>query len=191
MKYTAIAEVGNALVRLLKSHMVPETLQNPDHIGLCSPADRGDFEVGIYLYDVRESEDIRIHEMGEAGLSRQKYPPSHLSLYYMITAYSNGDVKYRSEEEQRLLGRVVQVLHDYAVLDGEILSAAQGEVTPVAEMQPLTLEEKMRVWTVPNTAYKTSLFYKVGPVEVESTRSKESKRVTDISFQVQEEKDQS
>ena len=188
MKYTAIAEVGNALVRLLKSQMVPETLQNPDHIGLCSPADRGDFEVGIYLYDVRESEDVRSHEMGEISVSRQKYPPAHLSLYYMITAYSNGDVKYRSEEEQRLLGRVIQVLHDYAVMDGGILPAAQGEILPVVEMQPLTLEEKMRVWTVPNTAYKTSLFYKVGPVEVESTRSKDSKRVTDISFLVQEER---
>ena len=41
MRYTAIAEAGNALVHLLKSQMVPETLQNPDHIGLAARRTRG------------------------------------------------------------------------------------------------------------------------------------------------------
>lgn len=186
MRYTAIAEAGNALVHLLKSQMVPETLQNPDHIGLCSPADKGDFEIGLHLYDVKESEEVRSHEMVTVDASRQKYPPAYLTLFYMVTAYSNGDVKYRSEEEQRLLGRVIQVFHDYSVLDGGLLPAGGSETEPVVEMLPLSLEEKMRIWSVPNTAYKTSLFYKVGPIAVDSTKAKEARRVTDVSFSVRE-----
>lgn len=187
MRYTAIAETGNSLVRLLKSQMVPETLQNPDHIGLCSPADKGDFEIGIHLYDVKESEELRSHEMVSVDASRQKYPPAYLTLYYMVTAYSSGDVKYRSEEEQRLLGRVIQVFHDYSILEAGTFPPAGPETEPVIEMLALPLEEKMRIWSVPNTAYKTSLFYKVGPVAVESTRAKESARVTDLTFSVREE----
>ena len=68
--------------------------------------------------------------------SRQKYPPAYLTLFYMVTAYSNGDVKYRSEEEQRLLGRVIQVFHDYSVLDGGLLPAG-GSETDVYKRQPL------------------------------------------------------
>lgn len=186
MRSTAIAEIGNSLVQLLKAQMVPESLQNPDHIGLCSPADRGDFEIGIHLYDIRESEEVRTHDMVTVDISRQKFPPVYLSLYYMITAYSNGDIKYRSEEEQRLLGRVVQVLRDNAAFGEGSLNQDERDPEPVIEMLPLSLEEKIRIWNVPNIAYKTSLFYRVGPVAVESTRARESRRVTDITFTVKE-----
>lgn len=186
MKNTAIAEIGNILVQLLKNQMVPDNLQNPDHIGLCSPADRGDLEIGLHLYDIRESDEVRTHDMVTVGLSRQKYPPVYLNLYYMITAYSNGDIKYRSQEEQRLLGRVVQILRDFAVFDQSLPGRTEEEPDLVAEMLDLPLEEKMRIWSVPNTAYKTSLFYRVGPVAVESLKAREARRVTDITFTIKE-----
>lgn len=186
MKSTAIADVGNALVQLLKIQMVPESLQNPDHIGLCSPVERGDFEIGIHLYDIRENKEVRSHDMVTVDTLRQKFPPVYLSLYYMVTAYSNGDIKYRSEEEQRLLGRIVQVLRDSAVFGEGVLNQDGRDPEPVIEMLSLPLEEKMRIWSTPNTAYKTSLFYRVGPVAVESTRSREVRRVTDITFTVKE-----
>lgn len=91
MRHTAIAEIGNTLAEILRTSMVPDTIANPDHIGLCSPADKGDLAVGIYLYDIRESEEIRGNSMVMVDPSRQRYPSSFLTLYYMITAYSNGD----------------------------------------------------------------------------------------------------
>ena len=66
-KYTSIAEVGMAIVRLLRKELVPDTLQNPDAIGLCSPTDRGDYMVGIHLYDIRESEELRVNTMIARG----------------------------------------------------------------------------------------------------------------------------
>lgn len=189
MRHTAIAETGNALAELLRTYMVPEVIMNPDHIGLCSPAEKGDLEVGIYLYDVRENEEVRSHSMIMVDSSRQKYPSSFLNLYYMITAYSNGDIKYRSEEEHKILGKIVQVYRDHAVLEQMIQGTGtpDGETIPTIELLNLNLEDKMRIWSVPNTAYKTSLFYKVGPVEIESEKTKDAQRVVDITFTVEHE----
>lgn len=189
MRHTAIAEAGNALVDLLRTYMVPEVVMNPDHIGLCSPSDKGDLVVGIYLYDVRECEEVRSHSMIMVDPSRQKYPSSFLNLYYMVTAYSNGDIKYRAEEEHKILGKVVQIFRDHAVLEQMVQASGtpEGETMPTIEILNLNLEDKMRIWTVPNTAYKTSLFYRVGPVEIESERTKDAQRVVDVTFSIEHE----
>ena len=188
MRHTAIAEAGNALIELFRTYMVPEVIMNPEHIGLCSPADKGDLALGVSLYDIRECEEIRSHAMVMVDPVRQKYPPSYLNLYYMITAYSNGDIKYRSEEEYRILGKAVQVLRDHAVFDRMIVAGGspEGETIPTIEILNLSIEDKMRLWTVPNTAYKTSLFYKMGPIEIESEKTKDTQRVLDLTFSVEE-----
>ena len=188
MRHTAIAEAGDALEELLRIYMVPEVIMNADHIGLCSPADRGDLALGIYLYDIRESEGLRSHSMVMVDSLKQKYPSSFWNLYYMITAYSNGDIKYRAKEEHRILGKTMQVLCDHAVFDNMTVAAGlpDGETVPTIEVLNLTLEDKMRIWSVPGTAYRTSLFYKLGPVEIESERRKDSQRVVDVAFAVDE-----
>lgn len=189
MHYTALTEIGNALVDLLRREMVPATLQNQDHIGLCAPDERGDFEIGLYLYDIRPSEEVQAYEMSQVSMNVQKYPPLYVDVMYMVTAYSNGDIQYRAQEEQRLLGRVLQVFHDYPVLDESAVDLQPEDVDIGIELQRLSSEEKMRVWTVPNQAYKTSLFYKVGPVAIESTRSKRTARVTDVSVTMEEKRE--
>ena len=61
--YTIIADVGNALAGLLRAGMVPEMLLNEDSIGVCSPEDKGDFLLGLFLYDIQPSELMRSSEM--------------------------------------------------------------------------------------------------------------------------------
>lgn len=187
MTHTGIAEVGSALVDRLRSYMVPEVIMNPDHIGLCSPADKGDLALGLYLYDIRESDEIRGSSMIMVDSTRQKFPSSFLNLYYMITAYSNGDIKYRAEEEQKILGRVIQIFADFATFDDMLqgVGAPEGETVPTIVMQNLSLEDKMRIWTVPEAAYKTSLFYRVGPVEINSQKIKDAQRVVALEFNVE------
>ena len=53
-------------------------------------------------------------------------------------------------------------------------------------MQNLTLEDKMRIYTVPNSGYKLSLFYRAAPVEIESTRSRKTSRVLEVDFGLEE-----
>ena len=58
MGYSIIADISNALVNLLRGELVPGLVQGGDGIGLCSPDEKGDFVVGINLYDLEESEEI-------------------------------------------------------------------------------------------------------------------------------------
>lgn len=188
MRHTAIAETGSAIVELLRKHMVPEVVLNADHIGLCSPAEKGDLVLGVCLYDIRRCEEIMSHAMVMIDPAKQKYPSEFLNLYYMLTAYSNGDLKYRAEEEARILGKAMQVLNDYGVLEQmpQGVGLPDGETIPTAEFLNLTMEDKIRIWNVPNTAYKPSVFYKVGPIEIESERTRSVQRVVDLTFAVEE-----
>lgn len=185
--YTVIADVGAALVRLLQSNMVPNVVMNAESIGLCSPDDKGDIMLGLYLYDIRESEEYRNSTMVNIDARSQRYPSLYLTLYYMVTAYSNGDIKFRSLEEQKMLGKAMQVLGDSSMLDARSLEPAQNAVDALRiELLPLNIDEKMKIWNVPNKPYKASLFYKVTPVELESEKKKNIQRVVDMEFEFKE-----
>lgn len=186
--YTVIAETGNALVRLLRRELVPEIIQNADAIGLATPADRGDLVLCVHLYDVSESEEYRQSGMISDGVNRQKYPPVYLTLSYMITAFSASDVKFRSEEEQRIMGRVMQVLRDFSILNSETMEfmAGRDQYGIRLEMRKVEQEEKQKLWNFPNLASKPSLYYKVGPIPLESARTKEIQRVGSMEFRVEE-----
>lgn len=186
--YSAISDTGNAIINLLKENLVPEVIQNEDTIGLCSPDDKGDMTLGIFLYDIKESEEVIDNTMINLNSKVQKYPSSYLTLSYMITAYSNGDVRFRSSEEQKIIGRVIQVFKDNPYLDSKTLNPLEkdnGNSISI-ELLSMPMEEKLRIWTVPNTAYKLSIFIKVSPIEIESTKQKQVQRVVDIDFDIKE-----
>lgn len=182
--FTVIADVGNALVKIFREHMVPDVIPNADAIGLCHPADKGDFMLGIHLYDVKENMEIFERGMQNVDLSTQRYPSQFLELYYMITPYSMSDVKFRAVEEQRILGRAMQVLMDYGNLSGQDIGSQNSSYTVHAQMLRLDMEDKMKLWNIPEVPYKASLYYKVTPVELESTRRKQVRRVTEAEINV-------
>lgn len=181
--YTIISDVGNALVKLFRENMVPDVIPNADAIGLCSPADKGDFVLGVYLYDVRESEEIFESGMKMSGSDEQRFPSKYLSLYYMLTAYSMSDLKFRSSEEHRILGRAVQILMDHSNLDSGLPEQGKSAYPVRAELLRMDNEEKMKLWNMPNIPYKLSLYYKVSPVEIESTRVRKIHRVSEIDME--------
>ncbi len=184
--YTKIADTGNGMIALLKDALIPELLNSPDQIGLCSPEDHGDFAVGVWLYDVKEDTSIQAHEMTNIGRNTQRYPSTYLTLHYMITLYLQSDLKYRAPQEHQIFGRIIQALRDNAAMDPDHftpLDGATGSNIRI-QMQDLELEEKLRLWTVPNAAYRTSLFYTAGPVEIQSTRRKNVTRVREIDYRI-------
>lgn len=186
--YTVIADFSSALVKLLQNSLVPETLRSADSIGLCSPAEHGDFLLGIHLYSIEECAEMRETEMVSHGLTRQQYPPSYYQLFYMITPYSVSSLKFRAEEEQRILGRVVQVIKDYGVFDSETYATVTSPKGLDIRMEwvTLTTEEKLKIWNAPDAPYRTSLFYKALPVAVSSTKTRKIRRVTGFDLSVNE-----
>lgn len=185
--YNIIADVSHHLISVLRENMVPEIVLSPESIGLCQPFEKGDIVLGVYLYDIKQSEDIFMRGLQNVGLSQQKYPPIFLDLFYMVTAFSTSDIKFRAIEEQKMLGKVIQLFKDYPLIDTEHLnqSATLSKEMKI-EMLKLTNDEKMKLWNFPSIDYHLTLFYKVSAVEIESTKEKTIKRVTDVEMSVKE-----
>lgn len=185
-KYTVIAEVGNIMVNLLQKYLVPDIIQDSNKIGLCSPYDKGDLSLGLYLYDIRESDEVRITGMQGSRIDQQKFPPICLSLYYMITSYAQGDIKVREAQDQRIAGKIIQTISDYNVISGALLGQGAEGLDSKIELLNLPLEDKFKIWSAANAPYKPSVFCKVSPVELESSKIKNIHRVTEITFQIEE-----
>lgn len=184
--YTMIADVSEKLVELLQKELVPELVSGKDSIALCSPSDKSDVTLGLFLFDIRESEEIRRSSMVSHGMNQLQYPPIYLNLYYMITAYTTGDVKFRTITEERILGKVIQYFHDYPLISlDEIAPTDINGVDLRIEMLRLNAEQKSKIWNFPNEPYKTSVFYKVAPITINSARSKEVTRVRKVAINVE------
>lgn len=188
--YAVIEETGNGIVKFLREKLVPEFVDHKEEIDLCSPDERGDLTVGIFLYDIRESEEMIGIGPRDKGIAKQIYPSLFLNLYYMITVYSESDIKFRARQEQKLLGRILQVFHENKLFPEEYLhDGSQTIHYPVkVELEKLRLEDKMKIYNVPGKSYKNSLFYRVYPVELESDLVKKVHRVVDVDLTAREEK---
>ena len=186
MGFSSISEVGNHIVSILRRELVPDVVLHTGAIGLCSPEDHGDFTIGVYLYDISPNNDLVERRMVAVDRRTQVYPSSFLTLRYMITAYSMGDLKFRTEEEHRILGRIVQALSDYSVI-GRTSSLYGKPMDTRIEMERIEFSEKLKLWNFPNKAYRLSLFYKAQPVEITSTRTRLiASRVRDVRLFIQD-----
>ena len=185
MGYSMISDVGGRMVSLLAQHLVPELIASEDGIGLCSPEEHGDLKLCLYLYDISLSKEVPPMGMVNTGLNKQSYPSTFLTLHYMVTAFSGSDIKYRAAEEHKILGRVVQVFQDYGIFSPDQIGE---DVTMAARIEQVSMDqgEKLRLWNFPDTPYKLSLFYKVGPIEIPSDRTREITRVTSADFTLKE-----
>jgi len=190
MGYGMIADIGSLLTGILRRELVPDVIAHDYNIGLCSPDDHGDLSLSIYLYDINLNEETPYSGMINTGVGKQAYPSAYLDLYYMITAYSASDIKFRAAEEHKILGKVIQALHIHSVLGEEMLGNGAG-IPARIELQRLEQQEKNRLWNFSNLPYKLSLFYRVCPVEIASDRTRDIVRVRDIGFTVQERKERS
>lgn len=189
MSYTAIADVGLSLAKVLQEGLTPEPIKKTGNIGLCSPSDRGDFQLTLYLYNIEESGEYRINSMIEMPDGSQKYPPKTFYLYYLLTAYSNTDIKSRALDEHKILGKAIQVLHDMPIIKGSYLEGAlKGTDQELKiEVKNLNYDEMMRIWNFKDVPYSLSIAYRIGPVFIESTRIRKPARVTSSHFEVKQE----
>ncbi len=186
MGFSSISEVGNHIVSILKHELVPDVVQHQAAIGMCSPDDHGDLVVGVYLYDIGPNKDIVESGMVTRDRHTQIYPSTFLTLRYMITVWSMGDIKFKTEEEHRILGRIIQALADHSVI-GQTSSIYGQPMDTRIELERIEPGEKLRLWNFPNKPYQLSLYYRAQPVEITSTRTRlTSTRVRDINVFVRD-----
>lgn len=182
--YTVIAEVGEALVRVLWEEIqldpqVSLLIDNENRISLQSPqelAEDNSVRLSIYLYRVVENAFLKNQPMAAADGRRQPVAPLALDLCYLVTPLVG-----TPREQQIVLGKLMQVFYDRALLEGTDLSAAMadtGEEVRVV-LNPVTLEETTRVWQALEMSYRLSVCYIVRVALVDSRRRRDTAPVVE------------
>lgn len=169
--YSVFADVGKTLVDLLRAGAVPEPVAKAEQIGLCSPQDRGGFVVGLHPYDMKEDAAARRLEPIPLPDGSLQDPPGAYTLSYIVSVASKAEAAAKAMDEQRILGRVLQLLRDNSRLPEAFMPPklrAAGEPMAV-ELTPVELEEKVKVWSMFGEPCRPCAFFTVGPVLVEST----------------------
>jgi hypothetical protein len=177
--FTVVGDVGETLRNLLASDPWKGISPKPD-VTLKSPeeikADAGSSnKVSLFLYQIHENPHLRNEEVIEAEDSQLSGPPMMLDLMYLVTPYSDDKT-----QEKYILGKVMQIFHDHAVLSGTVL---QGSLAGTSEemrllFNPLSLDDLTKIWSAfQDVAYRLSAGYMVTPVKIDSTRVMNMQRV--------------
>jgi hypothetical protein len=142
---TAIRDVGEALVQLLRDELVPDSVSNDSQIVLISP---GEIQPKNTILSLTLDSIVPVTEMRNETAA----PSLALDLHYLLTAYAQPgkDRTEKTLEAHAALGAAMRVFLDHAVLNnGEIRIILQG----------MTAEDLARM---PGT----SVSYKVTPVRL-------------------------
>lgn len=184
-KYTVISDVSRSIVDLLKDKLVPEPVSKVENIGLCEPKERGSFVVGIHPYDIKILDELATQQDVVLPDGSVQNPPTVYQVNYVISISSKAEVASRAIDEQRILGKIIQVLADTPNLPEEYMpeTLRVSNETIGVSMLKLDLEEKVKIWSMFSEPYKLSVFYSVGPIYVDSEIIKRpSKRVTTVDI---------
>jgi hypothetical protein len=150
----------------LASLVPPPTVQLHDLQGVIpvTPA-----HVTLCLYDVVEDPSAknrpRRKQITGAGLVRIEKPPMALLLRYLITPWSGT----RAADHQ-ILGRVMQILYDGAIIHGPALQGALAGTSEALKvtMAPIPLQERFWLWQAVQKAYRISVTYEVRVVNLDA-----------------------
>jgi len=173
--YTVLAEAGESLVSVLWEEIqidpqINSLIDNENRISLDSPFDLQDndsVKLSIYLYRITENASTKNQFPVQGNGAQLRKPPLTLDLHYLVTPLV-GTVT----DQQIILGKVMQVFYDRAILQGTDLTgslAASGQEVRLI-LNPVALEETTRVWQAMEMSYRLSLVYLVRVAMLDSRR---------------------
>lgn len=184
--YTAIYEAGNGIVELLRANITPEPVSKPELIGLCNPFEPEDYQLTVYLYHVEEISG-GVSGFVQENKNQQRLAPMNLRLHFLITAHSKAPVHSRAADEYRIIGRVLQLLRDDAVIEPDRLSGSLKEENEslTVNLHRMTYEQLVKIWNSTSKPYKLSVACQC-PVTIRSNKVRSVSRVTDAGFAMEE-----
>lgn len=173
--FSIISDVSNEVLKVLRENICPELIQSPESIALAVPTDKNaDFQLGLYLYDIQELREYQQMDVIRMRGSQAQYPPKPLNLFFALYINSKSQLMSNAENEQRIIGRAIQVLMDHAILfQGDEEEDSRGSIT----LLPLSFEEKTKIWSVLSVPYQLAVYFSVSPVLLSSRRVRTFKRV--------------
>jgi Pvc16 N-terminal domain len=183
-EYTVIAEVGEALVRVLWEEIqldpqVSLLIDNENRISLQSPkelAEDNSVRLSIYLYRVVEDPFLKNQPTTSREGRVHRVAPLALDLCYLVTPLVG-----TPREQQIVLGKLMQVFYDRALIVGTDLSPGMAEADEEVRivLNPVSLEETTRVWQALEMSYLLSVCYIVRVALVDSRRRAETTPVVE------------
>lgn len=179
--FSVISDVSNAILKTMRDNLCPELIQSPEAITLTVPHDKNaDFQVGLYLYDIQEMREYRQTEYVRINHSQRRLPPKPLNLFYALYINSKSQLTVDAENEQRILGRAMQILMDYPILPEDTTDEDGMGIT--VTFQTMSFEEKSKLWSVLSTPYQLAVYFSVSPVLLSSRKISSFTRVVDAAF---------
>lgn len=177
-KYTIISDIGKGMIELLRDKLVPDPVDKAESIGICDPKDRGGYIVGIHPYDIKEDTSGRGVENNPLPDGSVQDPPAMVELYYVISVSSKAELEVKALDEAKIIGKIIQTFKDNSTIPARYMPNNAGmplENVPIS-MLPISMEEKVKVWTMFGESYKLSVFYVVGPVAIDSEKIHKAKK---------------
>lgn len=181
--------VNHNVAGLLGSSVTVSVLA-PDRV---VPADGTEAsQLNLFLYQVMPNASWRNQSLpahAADGRQRLSNPPLALDLYYLISAYSGGDL-----HAEILLGYAMQLMHEFPVITREMIRTALtpspdlGVVLPPAlraladcgladqvellriTPQTLNTEESSKLWSATQSSFRPTAAYHVSVVLIEAVR---------------------
>jgi hypothetical protein len=98
----------------------------------------------------------------------------YLNLRYLITP-----ITQNPEDDQVVLGKILQLFHETSILRGSNLQgilSESGEDLKVV-LDGLTIEDLSKIWSILTTPYRLSVSYTVYPVKIEYAVQPDEKTV--------------
>lgn len=177
--FTVIGDIGETLKTLLEDDPWSGISSTPE-ITFKSPKEIKDDggnpnKVSLFLYQIIENAYLKNEEAQRIDNSSLRLPPLPLDLLYLVTPYSEDKT-----QEKIILGKVMQIFHDNAILSGTVL---QGDLSGTDEeikllINPISLDDLTKIWSAfQEVSYRLSLTYMVSPVKIDSTHQVSTQRV--------------
>ena len=183
----AIASVTTTLRRLIERSLPDDisgsqvTTKPPDKATSndSGPDNASNNQINVFLYQTELHPNWRNQTMpGLVNPGETGQPPLALNLYYLLTAYGEGDDDTLSH---RLLGQAISTLHDHPILTADEIRLSTETELPASNLhqqiecvritpQPVSLEDLSRLWATFQTQYRISMAYQVSVILIESTR---------------------
>jgi hypothetical protein len=169
--YTAISAVSKTLKHLLNQNITKSTDAELSgvEIHLLSPKEMQDkgIEVGIsvWLYKVSRMAEMLNEPPERVGPNQIARVPLPILLFYLVTP-----ITAHPETRHTLLGKVLQVMYDHAILRGADLKGTLAGTTEQLRinLEALSLEELSLVWEALSEPYQLSVTYLVQVVKIDS-----------------------
>jgi hypothetical protein len=177
--FTGIGDVGETLKKLLKDDPWTGISPKPE-ITFKSPKEIKDDggtanTVSLFLYQILENPHMKNEEGIRVNDAQLQIPPLVLDLFYLVTPYSEDKT-----QEKYILGKVMQIFYDHAILAGTVLqgSLAGSDEDLRLVAHPLSLDDLTKIWSAfQEVAYRLSVAYLLTPVRIDSARLTGMQRV--------------